>query len=127
MKLRSLLACAVLVPAAFMLGCASASTPAPDEAAGGAPGASTVTVVNNHTSNREMIIYLEPQGRGERQTLGTVAPGQTTTFSHSIDTGYYELTAAHDLGELDSTRFNVQGPSEVRWVLNTNRVTVGSR
>lgn len=126
MKLRQLIAGAVLLPAAFVLGCAANPAAEPATAAG-APGASAVTVVNNHTSNRDMIIYLEPQARGERHTLGTVAAGQTATFSHAIPTGYYEMTAAHDMGEFRSTRFNVPGASDIRWVLNTNRVTVSSR
>lgn len=130
MKLTRLIAGAVLLPAAFLIGCASSPSAEPTAGAGdtsAVTGASVVTVLNNHSSAREMTIYLEPQGRGQRQRLGTVSPGQTATFSHAIASGYYTLTAAHDMGELNSSNFNVQGASNVRWVLNTNRVTVSSR
>lgn len=107
--------------------CATSPEPAADPSAAVGATDTQFIIQNNHTDGRDMIVYLEPQGRGERHRLGTAPAGQTATFNHTPERGYYELIVAHNMGDMRSDRFNIPGPSTVRWVLNTNRLTVSGR
>ena len=113
----------------MMAACASTSQPAAttDSAAAASDGMTVVAVQNNVAAARDVIIYLEPEGRGERQNLGTVGAGRTAEFSHDIPRGYYSLIAAHNLGETKSERFNLTAPSKVTWMMGANRVVVDRR
>jgi hypothetical protein len=119
----------VLLLAALSAACAANtaadSEPVTETAVVG--GASVFVVQNNQADGRDIVVYLEPEGRGERRTLGTVGVGRTGTFNHDAARGYYTLIAAHNFGESKSSRFNVPGPSRVTWVLSTDRVTVDPR
>jgi hypothetical protein len=106
----------------LLVGCAAAET-MPGDAAG-APGETSFVVQNDHTNRRDLIVYLEPEGRGERRQLGRVAAGQTGTFAVEAERGFYRLIAAHDLGDMRSDRFNLLGPSTVRWQLSVGRILV---
>ena len=121
---------AAVLLAALSTACAAntAGNSAPaDGTADVVSGANVFVVQNNHRDGRDVIVYLTPEGRGERQRLGTVGAGETATFNQPVERGYYTLTAAHKLGESTSSRFNVAGPGTVTWVLSTNRVTFRSR
>lgn len=126
---RFTVAATLLLAAALSTGCGAAAQPAGEVVAGGpaAAGASSFTIRNNHEVGRDMVIYLEPEGRGERQTLGTVAAGATATLNHVVPRGYYWLIAAHNLGEIKSDRFNVPVPSNVTWTMAPSRVVVAPR
>jgi hypothetical protein len=108
----------------LLAACAAAETVPGDGAGLAAPGATVFVVQNDHTSRRDMIIYLEPEGRGERRQLGRVETGATTTLTAEVERGYYRLIAAHDMGDFRSARFNVLAPSQVRWQMATGRITV---
>jgi hypothetical protein len=109
-----------------LLAACAAAEPMPGDAAG-VPGETSIVVQNDHTNRRDLIVYLEPEGRGERRQLGRVAAGQTGTFSVEAERGFYRLIAAHDLGDMRSSRFNLLGPSTVRWQLSVDRVLVNRR
>lgn len=119
------------LPGALLLAtvtAACASAPAAEQDMGNATAAlSTIVVQNNHGDGRDLIIYLEPQGRGERQQLGVVAVNQTRTFTHAMEAGYYTFIAGHNLGDVESERFNITGPSDIRWTLVPNRVTTSRK
>ena len=121
---------AAVLLAALSTACAANTAGSSEPAAGSddaVAGANVFVVQNNHMEGRDVIVYLTPEGRGERQRLGTVGAGETATFTQPVERGYYTLTAAHNLGENTSSRFNIAGPGTVTWVLSTNRVTFRSR
>jgi hypothetical protein len=119
-------AAAIMMIVALTAACASAG-PEETGAAGAADGMSVITVQNNHTSRRDMHIYLEPEGRGERVQLGMVRTGETGNFNHDVPRGFYRLVAGSEMGDVRSPRFNVQGPSTVSWVMASARLTVRRR
>lgn len=117
-----------VLAATLVSACAAGPAAEPvNDTSGAVAGASVFIVQNNQATAGDMIIYLEPEGRGQRQTLGTVAAGATGTFTHTADRGYYTLIAADNRGQRESNRFNIPGASTVTWVLSTNRVTVRGR
>ena len=119
---------AALLLVTFTMGCAAATSAEEGAAAeAGASGTSAIAVQNNHTVSSDMALYLEPEGRGERQSLGVVAAGETRTLNVNVERGYYVLIAAHNRGEVRSNRFNVTGPSTINWVMASNRLTVTRR
>lgn len=102
-------------------GCASA--PAAEAAA---DGASVITVENNLTSFSDVTVYVVPQS-GVRRSLGSVTSGATAEFSYS-ERGVISLVAQPTTGNpVTSERVNIAGPSQIRWVLQTNRLTQGRR
>jgi hypothetical protein len=121
----------VLVVAVAAGGCASGQPGVagtePATAAAAAEGMSVVTIQNDHTSRRDIMVYVEPEGRGERQNLGRVPAGQTTSFTVNLERGFYRLVAGHDMGDIRSNRFNVSAPSTVQWQLNAGRLQVSRR
>jgi hypothetical protein len=121
-------AAALLV--ALTVGCAGGAGPGAEPASPGpaAPeGASVVTVQNNSTLGTDMTIFLEPEGRAERVRVGNVAPGQTLQFVVDLPTGFARLVGEHNLGDVRSDRFNITGPSTVRWIMRTTRIELGRR
>lgn len=127
-RIRSVFAVPALLLACVVGGCAANPSPETEAASADAvTGNTTVTVRNNHSEGRDMVIYLEPSGRDERRTLGTVAAGGTAAFNVQSVRGYYTLIAAHNMGEITSDRFNIPGPSEITWTLQPSRVVVTPR
>ena len=127
-RMRSVFAVPTLLLACLIGGCAANPSPEAEGASANAvTGITTVTVRNNHSEGRDLVIYLEPSGRDERRTLGTVAAGASATFNVASVRGYYTLIAAHNLGEINSSRFNIPGPSEITWTLQPSRVVVTPR
>jgi hypothetical protein len=119
---------ALFMAAALALsGCASAGGTAEAGGDAAADGLTTVRIQNNHTSGRDMLYRLEPDGRGERIQLGAVAAGQTQTFTQMVPPGQYWIVAGSDVGDVRSDRINLQGPSEISWVMGANRLTVRRR
>jgi hypothetical protein len=121
----------VVLFAAMSVACASTGSEMVDDSAAavapGPDGVSIFTIQNNHTSRRDMIMYLEPEGRGERVQLGTAPAGETTSFERDVPRGYYRFIAGTDAGDIRSNRFNVSGASAVNWVMAANRLTVRRR
>ena len=127
-RIGSVAAVPALLLACVLGGCAANTAVEADAApAGAAMSVTTVTVRNNHSQGRDMVIYLEPSGRDERRTLGTVAAGATATFNVESVRGYYTMIAAHNLGEVSSDRFNIPGPSTITWTLQPSRVVVSPK
>ncbi|TVP48456.1 MAG: hypothetical protein EA350_03325 [Gemmatimonadales bacterium] len=119
---------ALFMAAAFALtGCASGGGTAEAGGDAAADGLTTIRIQNNHTAGRDMIYRLEPDGRGERIQLGSIAAGQTQTFSQPVPAGAYWIVAGSDAGDVRSDRMNLQGPSEISWVMGANRLTVRRR
>ena len=121
-------AAALLV--ALTVGCAGGAGPGAEPAPSGpaAPeGMSVVTIQNNNTLGTDMTIFLEPEGRAERVRVGNVAPGQTLQFVLELPTGFGRLVGEHNLGDVQSDRFNITGPSTVRWIMRTTRIELGRR
>lgn len=117
-----------MLAAALVSACAAGTAADPvNDTSGAVAGASVFVVQNNQATSGDIIVYLEPDGRGQRHTLGTVAAGATGTFNHTADRGYYTLIAADNRGQSESSRFNIPGPSTVTWIRSTNRVTVRGR
>jgi hypothetical protein len=108
-------------------GCASGGSAGDGGEMAAADGMTTIRIQNNHTSGRDMLFYLEPDGRGTRIQLGSIRAGQTQTFSQMVPPGAYWVVAGSDAGDIRSDRMNLQGPSEISWVMGTGRLTVRRR
>lgn len=106
------------------VGCAAA--PAAEPGAGAPEGASIITVENNLSSFSDVTVYIEPQS-GVRTSLGTVRTGTTENFTYA-ERGAITLVAQPVTGSaVTSERVTIASPSQIRWVLNTNRLTQGRR
>jgi ABC-type sugar transport system substrate-binding protein len=118
-----------LLLATFALAACASGGAATDgaSAAAAADGMTLITVQNDHRSGRDMVIYLEPEGRGERSRIGVSPSGEAVSFTVPADRGRYRFVGGHQLGDITSPWFNLTAPSTVRWVLSTDRVTVSRR
>jgi hypothetical protein len=119
---------ALFMAAALALsGCASGESAGGGGEMAAADGMTTIRIQNNHTSGRDMLYYLEPDGRGTRIQLGSIMAGQTQTFTQPVPPGAYWIVAGSDAGDIRSDRMNIQAPSSITWVMGTGRLTVSRR
>jgi len=86
-----------------------------------------LTIQNNHSLGVEMTIFLEPEGRAERIRVGVVEPGDTREFTLEVPRGFFSIIGEHNTGDVRSDRFNITGPSTLRWIMRTARVELRRR
>lgn len=116
-----------IVKLIFVLGLAGLSAGCFGILGGGVPQSSaTVVVRNDITPPTSLTIVLRQDGR-DRETLGTLAPGEERTFTYSSSSlqGNYQLLARQSSGAAVTSRdFTLFADARVHWQVGANALSV---
>jgi hypothetical protein len=94
---------------------------------GGGPQASATVVVRNDLDPPGTLTVVLRQGDNDRETLGTLAPGEERTFTYSSSSlqGNYQLLARQSSGAAVTSRaFTLFADARVHWQVGANSLSV---
>jgi hypothetical protein len=94
---------------------------------GGAPQSSATVAVRNDLNPPGTLTIVLRQGDRDRETLGTLAPGEERTFTYSSSSlqGNYQLLARESSGAAVMSRaFTLFADARVHWLVGANSLSV---
>lgn len=111
----------------FVLGLVGLSAGCVGMLGGGGPESSATVVVRNDISPPASLTIVLRQGGSDRETLGTLAPGEERTFTYSSGSlqGNYQLMARQSSGASVTSRdFTLFADARVHWQVGANSLSV---
>lgn len=97
---------------------------------GGGPEYTATVVVRNDLDPPSVLTILLTQDEDDRETLGTVTPGQESSLSYTSSElqGSYQLVARQSSGaSVTSREFTLFDGALVRWQVRSNTLSVSQR